>query len=73
MAARNINKDGNECAMQPTKPRIKPVFKLAHEALGLHDPDTNVVIEQLEENMKLREMPIEQHIRRQSKKTLTRD
>lgn len=51
--------------MQPPKPRIKPVFKLANEALGLHDLDTNVVIEQLEANMKLRELPMEQHIRRQ--------
>lgn len=59
--------------MRPTKPRIKPVYKLANEALDLRELDTNAVIEQLEENMKLRELTIEQHLRKLSKRRLSRD
>ncbi len=49
--------------------KLKPTFKLAEDFLGLRTAETNAVVEQLEENMRLREMPIEKHIRRLSRKT----
>ncbi|MBI4016961.1 MAG: hypothetical protein HY363_04695 [Candidatus Aenigmarchaeota archaeon] len=39
--------------------RIKHDFKLAEEILDLRLMKTNVVLEQLEENIRLREMPVE--------------
>ncbi len=44
--------------------KLKPTFKLAEDFLNLRSGETNVVIEQLEENMRLRELPIEQQIKR---------
>ncbi|MEM4254171.1 MAG: hypothetical protein QXR48_02180 [Candidatus Woesearchaeota archaeon] len=46
------------------KPKVKPSLKLADGFLDLRTADTNLVIRQLEENMKLREMPLEQQIHR---------
>jgi hypothetical protein len=46
------------------KQKIKPSLKLADDFLDLRAADTNMVIQQLEENMKLRELPLEQQIMR---------
>jgi len=46
------------------KNKIQPTFKLADEFLDLRTLKTNVIVEHLEESIKLREMPIEQHIRK---------
>jgi len=53
--------------MKQAKPRIKPEFKLADEFLGLRNKETNVIIQQLEENMRIREMPIEKQLLRRAK------
>jgi hypothetical protein len=42
--------------MNLPKPKIKPEFKLAHDLLDLKTADTNLIIEQLEENIRRREM-----------------
>ena len=49
-------------ALKETK--IKPDFKLAEDALDLRYLKTNVVLEQLEDSIKLREMPIELRARK---------
>ena len=48
--------------MKFPKSKVKPERKLTDDFLDLRGLDTNVVIEQLEESMKLREMPIEKHL-----------
>ncbi len=50
--------------MQTHKPKIRPELKIADDFLDLRTADTNVIIQQLEENMKLREMPLEKQIQR---------
>lgn len=49
------------------KPKVQPTFKLADNFLNLRQLDTNVIIEQLEENIRRREMPLESHIRKSKK------
>ena len=46
------------------KTKIQPHFKLAEDVLDLQTLKTNVIIEHLEESIRLREMPIEQHLRK---------
>jgi hypothetical protein len=44
------------------KPKVRPSLKLADDFLSLKTADTNMVVQQLEENMKAREMPLEKQI-----------
>lgn len=44
------------------KNKLKPTFRLAEDFLDLRTQDTNLVVQQLEEQIKLREMPLEKHI-----------
>ncbi|MEM2916409.1 MAG: hypothetical protein QXT19_03585 [Candidatus Woesearchaeota archaeon] len=46
------------------KPKVKPLLKLADDFLDLRTADTNLIIQQLEENMKIRNMPLEQQLHR---------
>jgi hypothetical protein len=48
--------------MEQRKQKVKPEFKIADDFLDLRAQDTNVVIQQLEENMRIREMPLEKQI-----------
>ncbi len=45
--------------------KIKFDLKLADDFLGLKTLDTNVIVEKLENNMKLREMKIEKRIEKE--------
>ena len=47
--------------------KVKPTTKLSEEFLDLRAAKSNVIIEQLEENIKLRELPIEKHIKKNLK------
>ena len=59
--------------MELPKSKIKPTFKLANDFFDVKEIN-NVLIEQIEENIKIREMSIEKQLRRQIKnKPLTRD
>ena len=53
--------------MKKHESKIKPTFKLADDFLGVRQSDTNMVIEQLEENMRVREMTLEQQLRKSKK------
>ena len=44
--------------------KIKPQMQLAEKFLDLRTMKNNVVIQELEENIKLREMPIEKHLKK---------
>jgi len=44
--------------------KIKPQMQLAEKFLDLRTMENNVVIQELEENIKLREMPIEKHLKK---------
>jgi hypothetical protein len=44
--------------------KIKPKTQLSEEFLDLRTMDNNVIIQELEENIKLRELPIEKHIKK---------
>jgi len=46
------------------KPKVKIDLKLADEFLTLKTMDTNVIVQKLENSIKLREMPIEKHLKR---------
>ncbi len=50
--------------MEKPKQKLKPEFRIADDFLNLKTTDTNIVIQQLEENMKIREMPLEKQIQR---------
>jgi len=58
--------------MQLNKPKIKPELKIADDFLNLRQSATNVIVQQLEEQIKLRELSIEKHILR-SRKLLSRN
>lgn len=49
------------------EPKVKPDFKLG-EPIDLRTMDTNIIIDFLEDQIKLREQPIEEHIKKQLKK-----
>ena len=44
--------------------KIKPQMQLAEKFLDLRTMKNNVVIKELEENIKLRELPIEKHLKK---------
>ncbi|MBW3004528.1 hypothetical protein KY310_01740 [Candidatus Woesearchaeota archaeon] len=44
--------------------KVKPKTQLSEEFLDLRTMENNVIIQELEENIKLREMPIEKHIKK---------
>jgi len=44
--------------------KIKPQMKLSKEFLDLRTMDNNVIIQELEENIKLRMLPIEKHLKK---------
>lgn len=46
------------------KSTLKPETKLSSEFLSLRELDSNYIISSLEENMKLREMPVEKRLKR---------
>ena len=46
------------------KLRVKQEFKVAADALSLEHVQPNIIIQQLEENMKLREMPLEARLKK---------
>lgn len=48
--------------------KIKPKTQLSEEFLDLRTIDNNVIIQELEENIKLRELPIEKHIKKSLRK-----
>lgn len=51
-------------SIQKKEIKVQPEFKLADEFLDLKTLNTNVVVQHLEEQMKLREMPIEKHLKK---------
>jgi hypothetical protein len=51
--------------MELPKSKIKPFLKIADDELNLQKLDTNVVVNQLEEQMRLRDESIDKHIQRQ--------
>ncbi len=44
--------------------KVKPKMKLSEEFLDLRTMESNVIIQELEENIKLRELPIEKHLKK---------
>ena len=46
------------------EPKVKPEMKLDKDFLDLRTLDTNIIIKHLEENVKLREMPIEKRLKK---------
>lgn len=46
------------------KSKVKIDLKLSDEFLTLKTMDTNAVVQKLENNIKLREMPIEKHLKK---------
>jgi len=46
------------------KSKVKIDLKLADEFLTLKTMDTNVIVQKLENSMKMREMSIEKHLKR---------
>jgi hypothetical protein len=49
--------------MEQRKQKLKPEFKIANNFLDLRTEETNVVIQQIEENIRIREMPLEKRIK----------
>lgn len=50
--------------MKLEKSKLKPEYKLADKFLDLKTADTNIIIEHLQEQIELREMPIEKQAKR---------
>lgn len=50
--------------MKQQERKIKPQFKIADEYLDLRTVDTNVIVDFLEEQIRLREAPLEEHAER---------
>ncbi|MBW3002172.1 hypothetical protein KY338_03375 [Candidatus Woesearchaeota archaeon] len=48
--------------------KVKPKTQLSEKFLDLRTMDNNVIIQGLEENIRLREMPIEKHIKKNLKR-----
>jgi hypothetical protein len=44
--------------------KVKHLTKLSDEFLGLRDLDTGIIIDYLEKNIELREMPIEKRMKK---------
>ncbi len=52
------------------KSRIKLGTKLSDEFLAIRDMDSSLIVGMLEENMKIREMPIEKRIKKSSNQNI---
>ena len=50
--------------------KVKPKMKLSEEFLDLRTMESNVIIQELKENIKLRELPIEKHMKSKFYKAL---
>ena len=50
--------------IEPKKNRIKPELKVADIVNPLKTMDSNAIVERLEENIKLREMPVEKQAKK---------
>lgn len=50
--------------MEKIKQKMQAQFKLAEEFLDLKTVNTNIIIEQLEHNIKMREMPFEAQLKK---------
>jgi hypothetical protein len=50
--------------MELKKSKLKPELKVACPAADLKTVDKNIIIEKLEENIRLREMPIEKQAKK---------
>ncbi len=42
--------------------KVKPKFRISEDYIDLRTLDTNVIVEHLEYNLKLRELPVEKRI-----------
>ena len=59
--------------MKPTKPSIKPELKIADNFLDLRTQETNVIVQHLEEQIRLRELPLEKQIQKSLRKQSSRN
>ena len=50
--------------MEAKKSKLKPEFKLSKDFLDLRNIDTNVLVNYLEEQIKLREMSVEKKLKK---------
>lgn len=50
------------------EPKVKPQLKLSEEFLDLKTMETNLIVQHLEESMKLRELPVEKRFKRELEK-----
>jgi hypothetical protein len=48
--------------MKQTKLRAKPELKIADNFLDLRTQETSVIVQHLEEQIRLRELPLEKHL-----------
>ncbi|MEM4271897.1 MAG: hypothetical protein QXD13_02320 [Candidatus Pacearchaeota archaeon] len=48
--------------------KVKPQLKLSEEFLDLRTMDNNIIVKHLEENMRIRELPIEKRFKREMEK-----
>jgi len=61
---KGLNKSSRfQAGMEQRKQKLKPEFKIADNFLDLRTEETNVVIQQIEENIRIREMPLEKRIK----------
>ena len=51
-------------AIKQQEPKVKPLVKLSDDALDLKTLNTNAVISHLEQNLKLRETPLVERIKK---------
>lgn len=49
--------------MEQQKQKLKPTFRMADDFLDLKTAGTNAIIQQLEENIKFREMSLEKRLK----------
>lgn len=59
--------------MKQTKLRAKPELKIADHFLNLRTQETNVIVQHLEEQIRLRELPLEKQIQKSLRKQSSRD
>lgn len=59
--------------MKQPKLRAKPELKIADNFLDLRTQETNVIVQHLEEQIKLRELPLEKQIQKSLRKQSSRD
>jgi hypothetical protein len=51
-------------AIKKLESKIKPAFRLSGDQVDLRTLDTNIVVDFLEAQIKAREMPVEQHVKK---------